>query len=88
MLRLPCPLCGLRDETEFSYGGDATRRRPPQEESSEEAWLEHVFLRENPRGPHREFWHHVNGCRQWLVVERDTLTHVVGRSWLAREQER
>ena len=28
MLRLECPICGLRDETEFVYGGDATIVRP------------------------------------------------------------
>jgi sarcosine oxidase subunit delta len=24
-----------------------------------------------------ETWHHVNGCRMWLVVERDTMTHEI-----------
>jgi sarcosine oxidase delta subunit len=27
MLRIPCPLCGERDYTEFHYGGDAGKRR-------------------------------------------------------------
>ena len=31
----------------------------------------------NPRGPHREYWHHANGCRAYVVVERDTATHAV-----------
>lgn len=87
MLRLPCPLCGLRDETEFTYGGDATVVRPPESETHATVWLDYVFLRDNPRGPHREYWHHVNGCRQWLVVERDTLTHAVGAARLARESK-
>ncbi|MEQ8651880.1 MAG: sarcosine oxidase subunit delta [Kiloniellales bacterium] len=85
MLRLPCPLCGLRDETEFTYGGDATRTRPAESETDAAAWHDYVFLRDNPRGPHREYWHHVSGCRQWLVVERNTLTHEIGAAWLARE---
>lgn len=83
MLRLMCPLCGLRDETEFAYGGDATVERPAVDDSSPERWHAYVFLRDNPRGPHREYWHHVLGCRQWLVVERDTVTHHVGRVRLA-----
>ncbi|MDH3947261.1 MAG: sarcosine oxidase subunit delta, partial [Chromatiales bacterium] len=33
--------------------------------------------RDNPAGPHREYWHHVNGCRAWIVMERDTLTHEI-----------
>ncbi len=36
------------------------------------SWYEHVFLFDNPKGAHREFWQHVQGCRQWLVLERDT----------------
>ena len=85
MLRIDCPVCGLRDETEFSYGGDATAIRPAVGETDIEKWLAYVFLRDNPRGPHREYWHHVQGCRQWLVVERDTLTHEIGIVVLARD---
>ncbi len=85
MLRLACPICGLRDETEFTYGGDATLVRPAMAERSSEAWYAYVFQRENPRGPHREYWHHQLGCRQWLVVERNTLTHEIGETRLARE---
>lgn len=88
MLRLYCPVCGLRDETEFTYGGDASVERPPMEETRSEAWCDFVFLRRNPRGPHVEYWHHTLGCRQWLVVERDTSTHEVGAVRLAREVEK
>lgn len=87
MLRINCPVCGLRDETEFSYGGDATVVRPPHDETNAEVWFDFVFLRDNPRGPHREYWHHVQACRQWLVVERDTLTHKIGKVILARDAE-
>jgi heterotetrameric sarcosine oxidase delta subunit len=85
MLRIVCPVCGQRDETEFTYGGDATVRRPDMNETSSKAWLDYVFLRDNPRGPHKEYWHHVTGCRQWVVVERDTLTHSISATHLARE---
>ena len=85
MLRIHCPVCGVRDETEFSYGGDATVRRPAVDETEQQAWLDYVFMRDNPRGAHREYWHHVLGCREWLVLERDTVTHGMGESRLARE---
>jgi len=87
MLRFKCPICGLRDETEFSYGGDATVVRPAHDETNADVWHDYVFLRDNPRGAHREYWHHVHGCRQWLVVERDTLTHRIGDAVLARDVE-
>lgn len=85
MLRLPCPVCGTRDEIEFTYGGDATVRRPAMDEANPLSWLNYVFMRDNPRGRHREYWHHVTGCRQWIVVERDTLTHDIASATLARE---
>ena len=76
MIRITCPFCGERDHSEFSYGGDASIEYPPLDASAE-AWHDAVFLRENIRGLQRETWHHVNGCRQWLVVERDTLSHEI-----------
>lgn len=82
MLRIHCPVCGPRDHTEFSYEGDATVEYPPLDAPTA-AWFEAVFLRENPRGPHLELWHHVQGCRSFLVVERDTLTHEITGARLA-----
>ena len=50
---------------------------PAAPQASAEAWQKFVYIRDNPKGRHKEFWHHVLGCRRWLVVERDTLTHEV-----------
>ncbi len=74
---IPCPVCGLRDAGEFSYGGDATVPRPPLEEEAAEPWIDYVYARRNPRGEHEEFWQHVHGCRQFLLVQRNTETHEV-----------
>ena len=84
MLRIPCPFCGTRDHTEFSYEGDATVVYPALDASQEE-WFDAVFLRENPRGPHSEVWHHLYGCRSFLIVERDTLTHEISGVRLAHQ---
>lgn len=71
---IPCPVCGLRDHGEFTYGGDATVARPDVADGAQ-AWAEYVYDRANPRGAHREYWHHVHGCRSWLAVERNTESH-------------
>jgi heterotetrameric sarcosine oxidase delta subunit len=76
MLLIPCPHCGPRDEAEFIYGGDATLRRPA-DGAPDAAWMDYIFHRDNPRGRHRELWWHSLGCRRWLVVERDTVTHEI-----------
>ena len=47
-------------------------------------WHDYVFMFDNVKGPHREFWQHVVGCRQWLVVERNTATNRIEASGLAR----
>lgn len=77
MLRIECPFCGVRDHAEFSYEGDATIAWPAIESEDAEAWEAAVFQRENPAGRHREYWHHAQGCRIWLIVERDTVTHEI-----------
>jgi heterotetrameric sarcosine oxidase delta subunit len=61
---------------EFTYGGDATLTRPAID-ASVEAWAAFVYLRDNPAGPHDEFWFHAAGCRQWFRVRRDTRTHEI-----------
>ena len=76
MLLIPCPHCGPRDATEFTYGGDASVRRPANPAAlSDEQWAEYVYMRDNPRGEHSEWWQHSFGCRRWITVRRNTYTH-------------
>lgn len=76
MIRIPCPFCGVRDHSEFTYGQDASFDYPKLDASLEE-WVTAVFERENIDGVVRESWHHSHGCRMWLVVERDTTNHAI-----------
>ncbi|HJP21182.1 MAG: sarcosine oxidase subunit delta [Alphaproteobacteria bacterium] len=76
MLRIPCPHCGPRDETEFTYGGDATVAQPSDPESMSDAeWTGFLYLRDNPKGAHREWWYHAHGCRRWIDIVRDTASN-------------
>ena len=84
MLRIPCPWCGVRDETEFRYRGDAGRARPAAS-APMEAFTEYVYARDNPLGWHLEWWLHVGGCRQLLKVLRHTLTHQIHAAVLASQ---
>ena len=76
MLRIPCPWCGLRDESEFRYRGDAARSRPAAD-AGLDAFNAYVYERGNPRDWHTEWWLHVAGCRRLLKVVRHTLTHEI-----------
>ncbi len=76
MIRINCPYCGQRDHSEFTYGGDGTIVYPPLDAPVEQ-WIDAVYFRDNIRGMQTETWHHVNGCRMWIVVERDTMSHEI-----------
>jgi heterotetrameric sarcosine oxidase delta subunit len=87
MLRIPCPWCGERDETEFRYRGDATRVRPDERAALHE-FVMYVYERDNPLGWHLEWWLHSGGCRQLLKVVRHTLTHEIRAVTGAQEHPR
>ena len=78
MLLISCPWCGQRDESEFSYGGEAHIVRPLDPDTlSDQEWADYLFFRTNPKGPHREQWLHSSGCRKWFYVVRDTVTYKI-----------
>ena len=73
-LRVPCPHCGPRPHTEFTFGGEER----PIEAAGSEADFARVFLPENAAGLRRERWFHALGCRTWFTVARDTTTNTIG----------
>ncbi len=83
-MRISCPHCGERGNDEFTVLGDASVVRPDPS-SPPEAWTEYVYFRTNPAGVHREFWYHGAGCRAWLVVTRNVVTHEIIGIEMARE---
>ena len=80
-MRIPCSFCGARDIQEFVYRGDAAPQRP----TGEDAFYAYVYERDNPAGPMRELWYHAQGCRNWLIITRDTRTHEVTGAVFARD---
>lgn len=87
-MRIACPFCGERENGEFTYLGDAKPERPamgahdamvasadPAAEAA--AFYDYVYLRDNVAGQMSEYWYHGGGCRSWLIVERNTLSHEI-----------
>jgi heterotetrameric sarcosine oxidase delta subunit len=75
MMLIPCPHCGPRAAAEFTF------ERPvesivPLEATPDEA-IQRLYTRENPRGPSLELWRHAYGCRGWIKLLRNTLTHEI-----------
>lgn len=78
MLLIECPYCGSRDESEFSYSGEAYNVRPENPESvSDKEWANYLFYRDNLKGNHFEQWSHSSGCRRFFNLERDTETYEI-----------
>ena len=76
-MRIPCPLCGLRDRREFYYYGSDDYLRRPGPDAPIEAWDNHLHLRDNPAGKTHDLWYHEAGCAQWLRVHRNTVSHEI-----------
>ena len=76
-MRIPCPYCGSRSNDEFTVMGDAAAYMARPSDNTLAAFHDYAYLRDNIAGEHRELWYHSAGCKQWLIVRRNTLTHGV-----------
>jgi sarcosine oxidase subunit delta len=77
---LECPTCGVREVTDFAFGGEVSVRP-----AGRPTWRElnaYNYFRRNVAGPQREWWNHRSGCGEWFLAERDTRTNAV--RWTAR----
>ncbi|PAQ06592.1 sarcosine oxidase subunit delta [Mesorhizobium temperatum] len=75
-MRIVCPFCGERELGEFTYLGDAKPVRPSAG-GSEHDVFDYLYLRDNVAGAMSEHWYHGGGCRAWLKITRNTLTHEI-----------
>ena len=70
---LSCPNCGVREVTDFGYGGEIASR--PKERPSFRELNAYNYFRRNVAGVQREWWFH--RCRASFVADRDTRTNEV-----------
>ena len=75
MLIVACPHCGPRAQTEFVYERTADAIVRP--DADPKVAMAALFTRTNPRGADAELWRHTYGCRAWLVMTRDRVTHKI-----------
>ena len=77
---LTCPNCGVREVTDFGFGGEVSAR--PQTRPTFRELNTYNYFRRNVAGVQREWWCHRSGCGTWFVAERDTRTNRVLRTEL------
>ena len=74
MFRIPCPHCGLRNVSEFRHLGER-RTRPDPQTATPERWRAYLYEQDNVAGWQVESWYHSFGCRQFIGIERHTVTN-------------
>jgi heterotetrameric sarcosine oxidase delta subunit len=72
---LRCPNCGVREVTDFGFGGEVSSR--PRSRPSFRELNAYNYFRRNTSGVQREWWYHRSGCRAWFIAERHTSTNEV-----------
>lgn len=77
---LECPCCGIREVSDFAFGGELSER-PAPDAPARQVYAT-LYMRRNVAGVQREWWYHRSGCRTWFLADRDTRTNVVLRTGL------
>ena len=78
MLLVTCPNCGDRNATEFHFGGEY-HPRPLAAEA--EQWTSYLYMKKNTADRQTEWWFHRSGCGLWFLVERDTSTNQIFKTY-------
>ena len=88
MQQFPCPFCGLRDEREFWFAGEAGKTRPDTTARvSDEEWARYLYAQRNTKGAVDEAWIHLT-CRELFIMQRDSVSMEVLGVRSLREPEK
>ena len=80
---LPCPHCGPRGVYEFRFGGEVKQRPTP--DAPKERWVDYIYTKTNEAGVQKEWWYHRDGCRQWMLVLRNTVSNQILEAFFPEE---
>jgi heterotetrameric sarcosine oxidase delta subunit len=75
MYQIDCPHCGPRAQIEFAYGRTLDAVVDPA--APADVQMAALFTRANPMGVGEEIWRHTYGCRAWMILTRDRVTHAI-----------
>jgi heterotetrameric sarcosine oxidase delta subunit len=75
MYLIHCPHCGPRAQSEFTF--DRPVEAIVQPDADAATALHALYTRTNPMGVDDEVWRHTYGCRSWLALTRDRVSHAI-----------
>jgi heterotetrameric sarcosine oxidase delta subunit len=76
MILIPCIHCGLRNASEFRYGGEVSSRPDPSATTRSE-WSAYLYATTNAADWTKERWFHTAGCRRHFIIERHTVSNEI-----------
>jgi sarcosine oxidase subunit delta len=79
MKMMQCPLNGLRNISEFVYGGEV-KEMPDHTQCSDKEWADYVFYHDNTVRIVQEWWFH-SASGYWFIAERHTATDEILRTY-------
>jgi len=85
-MRIPCPICGMRDRREFYYRSEDVLEKRPATGADLAQWDDYLHKRDNLAGITRDLWQHQAGCGAWLIVARNNSTHEITSVSLAKDE--
>jgi sarcosine oxidase, subunit delta len=85
MKLITCPINGVRPVSEFVCGGEV-RPMPDPQTTDDATWADYVFNRNGAPGIKKEWWCHTPS-NTWFVVDRDTISDEILRTYLWGEEE-
>ena len=84
MKLMTCPINGARPVSEFIYGGEV-RPMPNPQTADDAMWADYVFNRNGAAGVKQEWWCHMPS-NTWFLVDRNTVTDEILRTYLFGEE--
>ena len=75
MMLIACPHCGPRAQAEFAY--ERTRDSIVTIAMAPDVAMTTLFERTNQRGVDDELWRHSHGCRRFILLRRNRVTHEI-----------
>jgi sarcosine oxidase, subunit delta len=81
---MTCPINGTRPISEFVYGGEV-RLMPDPQSVDDVAWADYIFNRNGVAGVKQEWWCHTPS-NTWFLIDRNTVTDEILRTYLFSEE--
>lgn len=79
MKQMHCPLNGVRNISEFIYGGEV-EFMPDLDKTNSKEWGKYIYYHKNQAGVVKEWWCH-SASSYWFIAERNTISDEIIKTY-------